>query len=107
MCCEEISDCVYGMRITMLDAPPIPETNKMNNPPRREVCNFPKDCRLDLITTEGVGRVEAESLNKESERGLFRPPLSVTTRGGTRFVFGASLACPENIVITMQEGHKA
>lgn len=76
---------------------PIPETNKLFQPSRIKVDQFPKDCPLDIFMSSGATMVEARILLKDIDGYVFDGSLQLGEKSGKRIEINASTAFPGSL----------
>lgn len=89
----------FRLSIQTIDTAPIPEPSRFNNPPRQLLVTFPKDCRLDKMSTDGVQGIDITDL-EELDGVFFTPaPLIIQSFAGDKIEIMASKRVPGNIEI--------
>jgi hypothetical protein len=100
--CPEESWLEYMLRVSACEVPPIPEPSKMNNPPRKEMTDFPAGCRIDALLGNEPKIVEARILSGHGSEFFCAPPLILKTRqSGALRIHASSVS--ENIELEMDQ----
>ncbi len=86
----EVDDDEYCLSVSVLNAPPIPEPSRINNPPRELLRVSPIDCKLDKLSSDGVKSIIALNLEKNGGEILSKSPIIIQAKNGNQFEIAVS-----------------